>query len=376
MKKSEIKILFVEAFLLMASLFNIFALKNFNELTISIVLIFMFFLVALLLGVEKDNFLNRNDNLLTIIIFVISYYLFIYIVGIFSGFVLSGYSLRLINIIRNIGPVIFYQISKEMLRYEINIKGQEKKFLIILSAILFILIDVNSVLFMYDLGENADLVKFIEVSLIPLIAENVLMTYLSIKVGYKSTILYLLLMKIPYYIIPIIPDLNVYIDIILRLFLPCMILYVFARKPKKRSVNEERRKSKYSIVWYGLTLAFLLVVVYLTSGLFKYYALSIGSGSMSPNIDKGDVVIVKKTDNYGSLKVGDVLVYEKNDRVIVHRITKIVNDNNKYVFSTKGDANNAEDAYPIYEEDIIGKVQFKIILIGWPTVWINEFVNG
>lgn len=376
MKKSEIKILLVEIFLILATIFNIFVFNVFSETSISIVLILMFFAVALLLGVEKDNFVGRTDNLMTIIIFIISYYLFIYILGIFTGFVLNGYSLHPINIVRNIAPVLFFQISKELLRYEINIKGQENKILLILSTILFILVDVSSVMFMYDLTDHSDVLKLVELNFIPFIAENILMTYLSLKVGYKATILYQILMTIPYYIIPIIPDINTYIDVIFRLVLPSMMLYTFARKPKKHSVNEERRKKKYSKVGYGLTLAFLVVIVYLTCGLFKFYALSIGSESMSPYIDKGDVVIVKKTKDYDKLEIGNILVYKKNDRVVVHRISQVIKDKDQYIFTTKGDANPTEDGYPIYENEVIGTVQFRIKLLGWPTVWINEFVNG
>ena len=72
------------------------------------------------------------------------------------------------------------------------------------------------------------------------------------------------------------------------------------------------------------------------------------SGSMEPELSIDDLIIVKKSDNYD---VGDIVVYQRNYELIVHRIVEI-NGNNVI---TKGDANNIEDD-PISKKQIIGKV--------------------
>ena len=114
-------------------------------------------------------------------------------------------------------------------------------------------------------------------------------------------------------------------------------------------------------------------MVYFTSGYFKYFALAIASGSMEPVIHKGDIVIVEKVeDKYDRLKEGQTLVYKYNNVVIVHRIVKIVKRDGKYIFFTKGDANNSADNYEIPEENIIGITNFKIPYLGYPTIWLNE----
>lgn len=204
------------------------------------------------------------------------------------------------------------------------------------------------------------------------------MTYVSFNAGYKPNIIYQLLMKLPLYIIPIIPDINVYLDIIFRLILPCLIIHSIAksfRKKKRLMSNDEVRNNKINKISYAISIVFILVIVYLTSGIFTYYALTIGSESMTPNINKGDMVIVKKIKNYEDLEIGDVLVYKKEQKVIVHRLTEIIPYQGGFVYKTKGDANESEDGYLIYKSEIMGTVKMKIRYIGYPTVWLNELID-
>lgn len=80
------------------------------------------------------------------------------------------------------------------------------------------------------------------------------------------------------------------------------------------------------------------------------------SGSMEPELSIDDLIIVKKYDNYD---VGDIVVYQRNYELIVHRIVEI-NGNNVI---TKGDANSAYDKM-IDISTIKGRVIFSIPCIG------------
>jgi signal peptidase len=85
------------------------------------------------------------------------------------------------------------------------------------------------------------------------------------------------------------------------------------------------------------------------------------SGSMEPNIDIGDIVIVKEIKAENQLKVGDIISYRSNQNVITHRIIRIEEDENgKLQFITKGDNNNTEDDDNITYDNIEGRVE-KII---------------
>lgn len=80
------------------------------------------------------------------------------------------------------------------------------------------------------------------------------------------------------------------------------------------------------------------------------------SGSMEPALSIDDLIIVKKCDDYD---IGDIIVYQRNYELIVHRIVEI--DGNNVI--TKGDANNIYDK-AIDISSIKGRVIFSIPFIG------------
>ena len=80
------------------------------------------------------------------------------------------------------------------------------------------------------------------------------------------------------------------------------------------------------------------------------------SGSMEPELSVDDLIIVKKHDTYN---VGDVIVYQSNGTLIVHRIIEM----NGEEIIAQGDANNTPDD-PINLESIKGKVEFSVPFIG------------
>lgn len=378
MKKSEKKILAVEIILILTFIFNIFVLKNSSQYLIAIILAIALVLLYLMVGFEKDNLRLKRDLLMTTLIYVISYYIVTYILGIFFEFLRSPYSLGLVTFLRNVTPVLVFIFAKELLRYELNMKGEKNNLLIILSIVIFVLADTSTLLYKYNLTNVSDLVKFLEVAFFPLAAENIMLTYLATRGGYTSTITYQILMKMPIYVVPIVPNINTYIDVIFKIVFPLLLfrsLYEEVSGNKERQLEKARSNHLAKRIVFSVSVVILLVTVYLTSGLFTYYAVTIGSGSMIPNLGVGDIVIVKKTKNYEGLEVGDILVYNKETKVVVHRITEKNKVDNEYVFRTKGDANDAEDWYDIYEEDIIGTVKAKIKYLGYPTIWVNKLVN-
>ena len=148
-------------------------------------------------------------------------------------------------------------------------------------------------------------------------------------------------------------------------------IYKFYEKAKDRSV--EREYNKINSVPLIICSILTIIIVYFTSGYFRYMAVAIASGSMSSKIEKGDVVIVKKmSDKYDTIKVGDIIAYKYGEAIIVHRVDKRIAVDGKYYFYTKGDANPKIDDYAVKENMIIGKVSIKIPYIGLPTVWLSE----
>lgn len=379
MKKGFNKILILEIILLIFLLFNSFVFKIANMYVISGIMLPFLILMIVLNGFEKDNYRYKKDVLLNIIIFLLMYYFITYFLGLFSGFVKSSYSLSFINIIKNTFPVIVLILISELMRYVLFNKTKRNLPCLIIGCLLFVMVDVNTMVHIYDVKTALGITKMICLVVFPSITKNIFLTYLTMKVGYKNGIIYRLITEISTYLLPIFPDFGEYINVLLKTVLPIAIMarlnnmfnYYSVRKIKDSRYNNRK------LVLYSFITFALLTIVLLTSGLFTYQALTIGSGSMSPAIEKGDVIILKsmKNEEARKIKKGDVLVYNHDNKIIVHRVIKKSNNGETISFKTKGDYNNAKDSWIVKQEDVIGIVKFRIRWVGMPTVALNELLN-
>ena len=136
-------------------------------------------------------------------------------------------------------------------------------------------------------------------------------------------------------------------------------------------------KKVISIVFTILTLSLLLLSIfsYNHTSIFGFRMYKVMTGSMEPSIHVSDTILIKENDSY---KKGDIVTYKDGNEYVTHRIVSVNEDN----IITKGDANNTEDS-PIKEKDIIGKVIFKMTMLGFlvyllnkPIIWILVFIIG
>lgn len=81
------------------------------------------------------------------------------------------------------------------------------------------------------------------------------------------------------------------------------------------------------------------------------------SGSMSPEIEVNDLIIIREHDSY---EVGDIISFESdNGSVVTHRVIA----KSDSVYTTQGDANNTPDP-PVPESAVVGKVVTTIPFLG------------
>lgn len=105
------------------------------------------------------------------------------------------------------------------------------------------------------------------------------------------------------------------------------------------------------------------------ANLFGYTFFEVATGSMSPTINVGDVVIVKVAEE---VQENDIIVYKENENFITHRLIR--KEDGKII--TKGDANNSEDK-AIEENNVLGKVVKIIPQIGiWRKAILSPEVIG
>ena len=105
------------------------------------------------------------------------------------------------------------------------------------------------------------------------------------------------------------------------------------------------------------------------ANLFGYSAFEVITGSMSPTIEIGDVVIVKIKNTF---KENDIIVYKQEGSFITHRVIKIDGDE----INTKGDANNSEDK-AINFNQVLGQVVYVVPKFAtWKKVITTPAVLG
>lgn len=112
----------------------------------------------------------------------------------------------------------------------------------------------------------------------------------------------------------------------------------------------------------AVAVTILIVIPRATHGV----ALTVLTGSMTPQIPVGSVVIDRPVDT-GTLKVGDIATYQKApgvDEYITHRITAIHAETTPVTFTFKGDANRGADITPIPATAIRGQVWFHVPYLG------------
>jgi len=124
-------------------------------------------------------------------------------------------------------------------------------------------------------------------------------------------------------------------------------------------------KAIYYILFAFIVLVALLLVVsvFPITGNIKF--MTVQSGSMTPAVKMGSVVMVKPVADY---KIGDVITFgqvSKTKSPTTHRIYDIKISDGNPVYITKGDANNAPDAREIQKKDVLGKVLVAVPYMGY-----------
>lgn len=114
-------------------------------------------------------------------------------------------------------------------------------------------------------------------------------------------------------------------------------------------------------------LAVLLVGVRLV-GLTPFVVLS---GSMEPAYPTGSLIYVKKVPPE-NVRVGDPITFVLNEDLVVatHRVTEVDSEGQR--FTTKGDANDAEDGAPVHFNNLIGTPVFCIPYLGYLSDYLTQ----
>lgn len=381
MKKRDWQgVLLVLTIILYAVLYRFVILRyllRYSELITASFVMFITFITYLFYGFQKKKFNKVRRNILIVVVLsILFYFAFIYGIGFITGFLKNSYNLTPFAIIKNIiGPVIIFT-GLELYRYINTTTNRDKKWLIVLSTIAIIALELVISIRVYNVYDLETIFKIVTTICIPVIIKNCVLTYLTLELGYQTTLIYALPTTLYVYVVPIVPDLGDYMISMFGVILPLFIFLYSSRMLNDYFNGVERDFKKSVFSWLDLPFIFIiLVLIIFVSGALRYKLVGVASGSMSPTLDKGDAVIIDQEITAEDIKKGDIIAYKGYKKLIIHRVVKVRQEGNVLVFTTRGDANNSDDAIRLTMDDIAGKVKVKIPYIAWPTVKFNEWME-
>lgn len=367
-------ILYIIEFLLVFFLlcFLIFQ-QIFSKISIAIILFIMLFIIKIFF--KSDKLEDRYNTKVTFILSFISliYLAFIYIIGIYVGFYSSTVKLSFSNLKVFIIPYILIIIAIENIRKTILLKDEKKSNIILL--LVTVLLDVVLTTNVHILKTGKDYFNLIGCVIFSSIANNLLYNYIIIKYrNCKAIIIFRIITLLYTYMLPIIPNINILFEAIIKIILPFIIyiilenIYSKLDKEKISITSKRREKVVTSILFIIVSLIIMLI-----SCEFKYGMLVIASGSMTGAINKGDAIIYERGSE--DIEVGDIIAFYDGDIRVIHRVIDKKQNKNTTKYYTKGDANINIDKEYREDKDIIGEVKIRIPYFGILTVMINEAFN-
>ena len=379
MKKETYIIVVIEVLLLIISLFQIYVVKSFNYPIYLLILFVILGISYYFLKFDKRKERLSKDILLIIGIVVLLYWLIIYIVGYFSGFLMNSYQRSFFGITKNILYGFGLIASSEVMRHMFLRRRNDNKKIFVLSILVFSMLEIVTKFSANQLDSNVQILKLLFSVVVPIFSKNIFLSFLTLKVGCVSSILYRILMELPLYVVPIIPNLGYYIENLIITILPLIILLIiyklyYSDDGKIVSSRMYNKINKISNVIYSFIVIILLGVVLLVSGIGRYIVYTIGSASMEDTINVGDVVVIDKKDK--EFEENDIIAFYHNDVILVHRVIKIYKDAYGTYYQTKGDNNETADSWLVKEKDVVGQYRMRFRWIGWPTVKLNEWLLG
>ena len=361
--------------IIIIGIISILAIFQFEFITKSsiAILLFLYFIIVRKLLIKRETLSINSKSVLFIMLFFGIIYLGIYYTtGIFTGFYKATIKLSIWSLKNFTIPIALIIILTEKIRF--ILLSQKAKYSKFLTLIFAVLVDIAVYSRVYDIAKVNDFLALVGYIIFSSISSNLLYNYISKKYGTNSIIVYRLITTLYLYIIPITPDVYIFFRTVFRIIYPYIVYltleYSFS-KESHSAIEEDNKTRKI-----GTTVAAVLsvLVVCLVSNKFKYGILVIATGSMTGTINKGDAIIFEQYDKK-PLEAGTVIVFQKENKEIVHRIVNIKMENNEYVYKTKGDANQQEDDFNVYTEDIRGIAKLKIPSLGLPTLWFRNLFN-
>lgn len=291
------------------------------------------------------------------------------LIGLRFGFYQNPYFISSFVLTRYVLPITVTIVATEYLRRALlSQKGRIATLTAYLCAILAELLMESNLSQVRNFYDFMDLVGL---TLLPAVTANVLYCHVSRRFGMTPNILYRLIVALYVYFTPISPAIPDSLYAFAKLLIPLALYFFLRMLYEKRQSTARRKTGKWSYVAIGVTVLLLTGMVMVVSCQFRIGALVIATESMTGELNKGDVTVYERYDGQ-PIEEGQILVFRKDGRTVVHRVINVQHINNVTRYYTKGDANDDPDMGFITETDIIGVVNMKIPYLGYPSLWVRD----
>lgn len=316
----------------------------------------------------------KKDIISYSFIAVLAYIIIYLISGLFITFGKNPYSRTLIGIITNLWIFATVIISKEYIRYRLinNVYEKDKIKVAVYISVVYIILEMGLRRIVTAQLTPLFVMETVAQILLPLILKNLLYSYTAINSNYLPAMVYELGTNLYLWLSPILPNAPWIMVAIIDSVIP-LILFLYIRYEKnKKDIFRTKEKLMNSDPRNIIPLTIgIVLAIWFAIGIFPIKPIAIATGSMEPELYVGDVAVIKKCEA-NDVEEGDIIEYQMEGYTVIHRIKSKTQKNGQFTFITKGDNNNTEDSEPVSEEQLIGKVIFKVRFLGFPAIWLHN----
>ena len=186
---------------------------------------------------------------------------------------------------------------------------------------MMVLLDVIINTNIYSLNTVNDYFVLVSFIIFASIANNLLFNYIILKHrNAEAIIIYRLITTLYSYILPVSPDIYIFLECIIKMIAPYLVYMILERiygsKKVTISVTQRKKDRAITIVYYII----IVIIAILVSCKFKYGVMIVGSGSMTGTLNKGDIIFYEKYGKNDEIEDGQIIVFNKDDMKIIHRI--------------------------------------------------------
>jgi hypothetical protein len=310
-----------------------------------------------------------------IVAIMIIYFIVIYVLGIFSGYVKTTYSLSTFMIIISL-------IAMEIFRYILINANRDSDMFPFLTTLILIVLEIASVLDPNVLISTSSLVVYLATIVTPIVIRNILLTLYVQHVNIGIAIIYSIIVLQYRSIIPIVPNLGEFTYSYAEILLSFLVLTMSYRVIIKNYEGYPMIGLKDGMSLFDFLLFFLFVVFgVLISGVTPIQMYVTENKIKNVSIEAGDAPIVIKGVNPFKLQEKDIIMYQTdNDELKIYAINTLeiikpetaneVEVRKLYVL------NEDNELYLLDNKRIKAKVLYNLKYVFKPSLEIKKYLGG